>query len=325
MKNYTVRLYNDTDFDLWNEFITKAKNATFLFHRNFMEYHKDRFDDYSMMVFCNDILVSVIPANRVEDKVFSHQGLTYGGFVLNKKIKLGEVIEIAKTVVKFLFDNKISKFQLKLIPSIYNDYFSEENEYCMFLMQSKLIRRDCLSVIDLKSNYLVSKTRKECIQKGIRSKVIIKEENNFEKFWSEILIPNIKLKHNSSPVHSVDEIVKLQKLFPQNIRHFNAYFNNEIVAGSTIFVTNKVAHPQYISGNSKKNEIGSLDVLYHHLITNVFKEKAYFDFGPSHENEGRNINNGILFWKESFGAKTTVQDFYEVETSNYKLLENVLI
>lgn len=325
MKNYTVRLYNDTDFNLWNEFITKAKNATFLFHRNFMEYHKDRFDDYSMMVFCNDKLVSVIPANRVEDRVYSHQGLTYGGFVLDKKIKLGDVIEIAKTVVKFLFDNKISKFQLKLIPSIYNDYFSEEIEYCMFLMQSKLIRRDCLSVIDLKSNYLVSKTRKECIRKGIRNKVIIKEENNFEKFWSEILIPNIKLKHNSSPVHSVDEIAMLQKLFPQNIRHFNAYFNDEIVAGSTIFVTNKVAHPQYISGNSKKNEIGSLDILYHHLITNVFKEKAYFDFGPSHENEGRNINNGILFWKESFGAKTTVQDFYEVETSNYKLLENVLI
>jgi hypothetical protein len=61
------------------------------------------------------------------------------------------------------------------------------------------------------------------------------------------------------------------------------------------------------------------------LITEVFKEKIYFDFGPSQEQNGKKINEGILFWKESFGAKTTVQDFYEVKTANYLLLENVLI
>lgn len=325
MKNYTVRLYTNADFNLWNDFISRAKNATFLFHRDFMEYHKDRFDDYSMMVFCDDKLISIIPANRVEDKVYSHQGLTYGGFVLDEKIRLGEVIQIAKTVVKFLFDHKISKFQLKLIPSIYNDYFSEEIEYCMFLTQSKLIRRDCLSVIDLTKEFIFSKERKACVRKGKKNGLVVKEENEFNLFWNKILIPNLSKKHQAKPVHSLEEIVALKNKFPEKIRQFNVYHNDEIVAGTTIFITDKVAHPQYLSGNERKNELGSLDFLYNHLITEVFHQKDYFDFGPSHENNGKSINQGILFWKESFGAKTTVQDFYEVETSNYKFLDNVLI
>ena len=55
------------------------------------------------------------------------------------------------------------------------------------------------------------------------------------------------------------------------------------------------------------------------------KGKEYFDFGPSHENNGLNIVKNINFWKESFGANTLVQDFYEVETSNYQLLDTILI
>ena len=92
MKKYLVRQYQTTDFEVWNAFISVAKNATFLFHRNFMEYHKDRFEDCSLMVFDENKLVAVLPANRVEDIVYSHQGLTYGGLVYNEKIKLASII-----------------------------------------------------------------------------------------------------------------------------------------------------------------------------------------------------------------------------------------
>ncbi|MFN3754758.1 GNAT family N-acetyltransferase [Flavobacterium sp.] len=325
MKNYTVRRYHSDDFLLWNAFIGTAKNATFLFHRDFMEYHADRFEDYSLLVFEGQKLVSVIPANVIDNKIFSHQGLTYGGFVFGEKVKLGEVIIIVKSVLAFLNLNKFESFQLKLVPSIYNSTFSEEIEYAMFLTEAQLIRRDCLSVIDLQQSFSFKKDRKKCILRSQKHNLLIKEEPDFEFFWNEILIPNLSKKHQSKPVHSSQEITKLQNAFPNNIRHFNVYQNDKIVAGTTVFVTDKVAHPQYISANEQKNELGSLDFLYNHLITKVFKDKSYFDFGPSHEENGKKINGGILFWKESFGAKTTVQDFYEIKTANYPLLENVLI
>ena len=325
MKNYTVRLYNSEDFANWNAFISIAKNATFLFHRDFMEYHSDRFQDFSMLVFEDDKLVSVIPANRVGDAVFSHQGLTYGGFVFNKKIKLGEVIAVTKAVLEFLFQNNIHTLQLKLIPSIYNSYFSEEIEYAMFLTEAKLIRRDCLSVIDLTKPFSFSNNRNRSIARGFKNNLVIKEELEFELFWNEILIPNLEKKHNSKPIHTLEEILNLQKKFPNNIRHFNVYQQGKILAGATIFETEIVARSQYISGNKDMNSTGSIDYLFSYLIKEIYNQKKYFDFSTSHETSSKNINKGLLYWKEGFGAKTLVQNAYEVETSNFELLDSVLL
>ncbi|WP_396192988.1 GNAT family N-acetyltransferase [Flavobacterium sp.] len=324
MKKYLVRQYQTTDFEVWNAFISVAKNATFLFHRNFMEYHKDRFEDYSLMVFDENKLVAVLPANRVEDTVFSHQGLTYGGLVLGEKAKLSTSIAIYKSILKFLNENEVQKLIVKMIPKFYNSSFSDELEYCLFLTNSKIIGAGSLLTTDLTKPYFISKTRKESIRRGVKNELVIKEETEFDLFWNEILIPNLNKKFDVNPVHSAAEIIKLQKDFPENIRHFNVYHNNKIVAGTTVFVTQNSAHPQYISGNSDKNELGSLDYLYHHLISDVFKDKNFFDFGPSNEESGRKINEGLLFWKESFGAKTVIQPYHEVETSNYYLLDTVL-
>ena len=325
MKNYSIRRYTLEDYAIWNNFISSAKNATFLFHRDFMEYHSDRFQDYSLLVFDEDKLISVLPANKTDNTLFSHQGLTYGGFVFDPKIKLGEVIGITKAALQFLHQNNITTFQLKLIPSIYNTFFSEEIEYALFLAEAKLIRRDCLSVIDLTKTFSFSRERKRCVKRGEKNNLVIKEELKFDLFWSEILIPNLAKRHNAKPVHSVDEISKLQQRFPRNIRHFNVYHEDKIVAGTTVFITDTVAHPQYISGNEQRSELGSLDFLYDYLISEVFAAKNFFDFGISHEENGRKINEGLLFWKESFGAKTTVQDYYEVQTSNFRLLDSILI
>lgn len=325
VKIYQVRPYQPNDFALWNAFVSVAKNATFLFHRNFMDYHSDRFHDFSLLVFDEENIVAILPANRVEEAIFSHYGLTYGGLVLGEKAKLSTTISIFRLILKYLNENKIQKLTLKMLPKFYTTVFSEELDYCLFLANAKLIRVDSLSVIDLTKPYFISKTRKESIRRGEKNKLIIKEELNLELFWNEILIPNLDTKHQVKPVHTVEEIKLLQSRFPNNIRHFNVYDKDKIVAGTTVFVTDTVAHPQYISGNAAKNELGSLDFLYHHLITEIFTDKNYFDFGISNEEQGKKINEGLLFWKESFGAKTVVQNFFEVETANYHLLDNVLI
>ena len=325
MKNYTVRRYNSNDFALWNAFISTAKNATFLFHRNFMEYHSDRFEDYSLLVFEGEKLVSVVPANRVGDRVYSHQGLTYGGIVLSRKSKLNETIEVLKSIMKFLFENAIDKLFIKDIPFIYCATFSDEINYLMHICQSKLVMKHNISVIPLKQDILFSKSRRECINRGKKNNLIIKEEPNFDIFWNQLLIPNLREKYNAVPVHTATEIALLQSRFPENIRHFNVYHNNELVCGTTVFISATVVKPQYISGNENNNELGSLDFLYDFLIHEVAKEKEYFDFGPSHENQGKNIVTSINFWKESFGAKSVIQDFYEVATKNYPLLDTILI
>ena len=290
-----------------------------------MEYHNDRFNDFSLLVFKDEKLVAILPANRVEDCVYSHQGLTYGGLVFKENLKLNNVLLIYKALLKFLNEAKISELQLKILPSIYNTLPNDEQSYIMFLLNAKLNRRDALSVIDYRQALKFSKDRLEGVKRGKKHGLVIKEEGGFESFWSTVLEPNLNEKHNVKPVHSLAEITALKTNFEKQIRQFNVYQNNQIVAGTTIFESKYVAHSQYISGNSQKNELGSLDFLHHYLITSVFNNKRYFDFGVSNVNNGRQVNQGLQYWKEGFGARTVTQDFYTVDTNSYKILDTVLI
>jgi hypothetical protein len=325
LKNYSVRTYAANDYSTWNAFIAQAKNATFLFHRNFMEYHSDRFEDYSLIILDGEKWVAVLPANVVGNEVFSHQGLTYGGLVYNEKVKLASIISIFRAVLSFLNENKKQKLQLKLLPSIYHQKPAEELNYVMFLVNAELIRRDSLSIIDLSKPLSLSKDRKKGVKNGTDNNLVVKEVVEFSEFWNTILIPNLAQKHRACPVHSLKEITNLKSLFPENIRQFNVYENDVIVAGTTIFETPMVAHSQYISGKSVKNYLGGLDILHHYLLRTYSSQKKIFDFGISNENQGQNLNSGLSYWKESFGAGTIVQDFYEVETSNFSMLDTVLL
>jgi len=323
VKNYTVKRYQETDYANWNTFTSQAKNATFLFHRDFMDYHKDRFEDYSLMVYKNEKLVAVLPANKIDEIVYSHQGLTYGGLVYRDKVKLSMIILVFKAVLMYLNENKITKMQLKTTPSIYHNKPAEELNYALFLAEAQLIRRDTLAVIDLSKPFQFSKIRKRGIQKGVTNGLIIKEETDFEIFWNAILIPNLDQKYNTEPVHSLNEMRFLKSHFGTNIRQFNVYYKDTIVGGTTIFESDNVAHCQYISKYEKQENLGSLDFLHEHLIKTVFSKKRYFDFGISNESLGKKLNKGLSYWKESFGASSIAHDFYEVETINYSKLDNV--
>lgn len=322
---YRVEQYTTDYFNEWNDFVAGSKNGTFLFNRNFMEYHSDRFADFSLMVYDGENVVALLPAHVVDGILYSHQGLTYGGLVINHKIKLQGVIAVVRAVLYYLHTKGITTLVVKTIPFIYHAHPAQEFDYVLFLCNAVLKRRDSLFVIENSTALPITKTRREAIRRGQKNGLTIVEEENFDLFWNEILLPNMAERHGVQPVHSAAEIRILQQNFPENIRHFNVYNGKDIVAGTTIFVTDTVAHAQHISGNAERNQLGSLDYLYAHLITNVFADKKYFDFGISNEAHGRKLNTNLAFWKESFGARTVVHDFYEVETANYILLEDVFI
>jgi hypothetical protein len=324
--NYKITRYQPEHKTQWDDFVRTAKNATFLFYRDFMEYHSDRFEDHSLLVFKEEKLVAIIPANITGNTLHSHHGLTYGGLVLSPKTKLEQSLQIFSEVLKFLSENGIETLEIKTLPHIYPDLPSEEIKYLLFITEAQLTRRDVLSVVDLKSPFKISSGRMEGVKRGEKNLLQIQEVKLFDDFWNAILIPTLSEKHGAKPVHSLDEITLLHQRFPGNIRQFNVYHNNKIVAGTTVFESKNVAHSQYIAAaGNDKNQLGSLDFLHHHLLTEVFKDKKYFDFGISNENNGRNLNRGLSFWKEGFGAGAVTQDFYAVATKNHTKLQHVLV
>jgi hypothetical protein len=305
--------------------VSTSKNATFLFDRDFMEYHQDQFEDDSLLVYKNQKLTAIFPANIASGKVYSHQGLTYGGLITAKQIKLNDFIECFKAILKHYKAQGYKSIQIKQLPSIYTTIPNDEMNYLLFVLKATLIKRETLSVINLSHRIKYSRARLEGDKRATKHNLVIKEVKEFSEFWNQILLPNLKDKHATKPVHSLEDIETLQKIFPKHIRQFNVYHNQRIVAGTTIFETKNVAHSQYISGNEEKNDLGSLDALHVHLLDTVFKDKAYFDFGSSNINQGTQINEGLNFWKEGFGARTVTQDFHEFSLDTIDKIDTILI
>jgi hypothetical protein len=288
-----------------------------------MDYHQDRFEDYSLMVYKDEKLVALLPANASHKKIVSHQGLTYGGLIVSETIKIKDFTSCLKAVLIHCEKEQFTHLQIKELPSIYGCIPNEELKYLMFILEANLMRRDTLSVLNLKHKPKPSKDRIAGDKRAEKHGLRVEEVDDFDAFWNAILIPNLKSKHETHPVHALEEISKLKAKFPKNIRQFNVYKDDKIVAGTTIFETKNVAHSQYISGNDDKNTIGSLDYLHAYLINEVFKDKTYFDFGVSNENNGKNINEGLNYWKEGFGARTITQDFYEIDLNNLNKLDTI--
>ena len=318
---FQVCKYTNSKKADWDNFIATAKNATFLFQREFMDYHNDRFEDFSLMVYKDEKLYALLPANINDDVVYSHQGLTYGSFVLQDSAKLKSTFLAFKEVLKFLFEEKIKKLDIRIIPTFYNSLPSDELEYVLYKAEASLVKRDVILLIDYQNKLRFQKNRREGINKAKRKNLIVKVDGDYEAFWNKILIPNLKEKHNSSPVHSLDEIKLLAARFPNHIKQVNVYQDDKIVAGTTVFLTKKVIHPQYVSANSNKNELGSLDVLYNFIIDYFIAGRNYFSFNTSSEENGKLLNEGLLFWKESCGARPHVFNNYEINTDTYKTLE----
>jgi len=323
VKNFTVRLYHKNDYEHWNVFIGVAKNGTFLFHRDFMEYHNDRFRDYSLIVLDGEKWVAVLPANIVGNEVFSHQGLTYGGLVYLEKVG-AEVVEIFfDLILDFLHQNKITNLTLKLIPDFYQSRLSNEINYFLFQKKADLLQRSMNLVIDYSKSLQISKSKLKHFRRISELGIIIEETEDCTVFWNQILIPRLQEKHDVSPVHSLQEINQLKLNFPENIKQFNASFDGEIVAGITLFCTQQVVKSQYGATSLKGESIRALDYLFINLIEKFASEYAFFDMGIV--DDGESYNKGLLKQKEELGCAVYVQDVYKVGTSKNNVLATVLI
>lgn len=310
----------------WDSFLDQSKNSSFLFKRNFMEYHAERFEDYSLMAIDNNQIIALLPANINASTVYSHQGLTYGGLLVGITTKMPIILEAYKNIVKYLYENGIEKLFLKPIPKIYHTHPADEIEWALSITKAVLYRRDSTLSINNDTPLPFQERRIRSIKKAQKNNPIIIEEDlgGYETFWEKVLVPNMQQKHNLNPVHSIEEIKCLAQLFPENIKQYNIYTDGEIMAGCTMFLNQKVAHAQYISGSELGRANGYLDYLFNFLINQKFKSYTYFDFGNSNEEAGTKINFGLMDWKEGFGARAVSHDFYEVETANYSLLENII-
>jgi hypothetical protein len=291
-----------------------AKNPHFMFCRDYMDYHSDRFKDYSL-IFENEKgnAVALLPANLKSDNILvSHQGLTFGGLVLNEKCSASDTLKLFEIMKSFLSEKGIKNLFYKCMPYIYSQQPAEEDLYALFINKARLVRRDISSTIFLDNPGSYSKGRKWTVNKSKKADLTFERSSEWAAFWN-ILKQALVRQHQVKPVHTLEEITRLAEKFPENIKLFVCRKSDKILSGTVIYENKHVVHTQYMANSEEGREIGALDLVIDKLIKEIYSHKWYFDFGNSNENDGLYLNTGLIAQKEGFGARAVVHDFYEME------------
>lgn len=322
---YEVVKYRADLKEEWDRFIDNSKNSSFLLKRDYMEYHADRFEDASLMVYDGGTLILLLPANQKNESIVSsHAGLTYGGFVLGREVKLPVVLSAIAQVLDFYHQNGIDTLELKVIPRFFQSLASDEVDYAMFLCGGELYRRDTALVVDQTARIKYSGNYRREANRARKNGFTVQEEIDFKPFWEEVLRPNLNARFGVEPVHSLKEIETLQSRFPDSIKCYTT--RNEdggIECGSIFYLSANVAHSQYISSSDAGRRNGALNLLFIDLMDEVLSNYRFFDYGTANENQGKALNLGLLAWKERMGGRTVVHDFYRVDTSSGELIRSV--
>ncbi len=307
----TIKRYEPEAKEAWDAFVNVSKQGTFLFLRSYMDYHRNRFHDHSLMIYRNNKLYALLPGCEDKTTFYSHQGLTYGGLITSEKATTASICEIFHHVNEYLSSHHFLEVIYKPVPHIYHRLPADEDLYALFKeCHAQIICRNISSTIDLHHPLKWRHIRQGGAKKANNQGITIKESDDLVSFW-KILTENLALKHHSSPVHTVEEMTLLKGRFPNNIKLYAAFQNHKMIGGTLLYITPQVVHTQYISASIEGKQLHALDLLFHTLLNNTFKDFDYFDFGTSNEQQGKVLNEGLIYQKEGFGGRGVIYDTYK--------------
>lgn len=308
---FEIKRYTPQDKTIWDQYVSKARNATFLFYRDYMDYHSNRFHDYSLMFFKNGRLHSLLPAHSSDDTFFSHLGLTYGGLIMDINVTIAETCQLFECLNNYLRLKGFRHVQYKAIPWIYHQVPSEEDLYALFWKcGAKLSTRNVGTTIFIQQNLKWRRNHLRQLKKAYLNGITVQRGADIAEFWP-VLEQHLWQRYQSKPVHSLAEMQLLQSRFPNNIIQYNAYKEGRIVGGITIYLSHNVVHAQYSSGNAEGMALGAMEIIYNKIMHEDYPNYAYLDLGSSTEQECSVINEGLISFKEGYGGRAVVYDTYE--------------
>lgn len=306
-----VEKYDPSRASEWNRLVSSSRNGTFLFNRAYMDYHADRFTDASLFILDEQVPVAVFPANQSGDVVQSHAGLSYGGLISAGGVTAALVLQIFDRLIEYWRAEGITRVEYKAVPRIYHAEPAEEDLYALFRNGAKLYRRDLSSTLELGRGVRLTKGRKWAINRARKLGITVERSYAFGEFM-DMEAALLEKKYGVAPVHSGAEMRQLAEAFPDNILMYAAAVQNRMLAGTILYVTDTVVHAQYIAATDEGRHLCATDAVISHIIQNPPGRQRFFDFGISTEEKGTRLNEGLVANKESWGARATTCDFYEL-------------
>lgn len=298
----------------WDEFARLSRNGTLLHQRGYMDYHSDRFKDCSLIAMREGKLCALLPACVDGNTLWSHRGLTYGGWLVPlKHFDATVMIEVMDAACQWMTDNGIKRLVYKPVPHIYHRYPCEEDLYALFRHQAKLIETNISTTIDLSCPLPLDRGNKSGANAARKAGIQVGPSDDWQGYWN-LLSSLLDERYGTRPVHTLDEMRLLQGRFPNDIRLYTATLHGELLAGVVMYLSQPVAHCQYIGASPQGKDSKALTLLFDYLIGEATKSGyRYFDFGISNEDHGRYLNEGLVRQKSRLGGRGIVYNTFEID------------
>ena len=268
----------------WAKVLLSARNGIFIFERGFIEYHGDRFVDFSAIAYLDDEPVALLPAaiDQNTGEASSHPGLTFGGVVLRRELRGDVAIALINALLDWCKACGAKSLTVKILPHVFCTYPSAELEYTLWCRGFTLIRRDLSSLLPLKDSLPFNSSKKGGVKKAKKSGLTV---GNFRlPAFHSLLAQVLQAQHGAVPVHSLAELMLLATRFPRNISVRSATKDDEMLAGTLIFHYGPVWHTQYLASSPSGRELGALDLVIESVIDEARAQGGkYLSFGASTE------------------------------------------
>ena len=225
-------------------------------------------------------------------------------------------MEMISTLTEYGKKSGIKELLLTSAPRVYEKHPNENLDFAMLWQGFTYDLHYISSAIKLYPDQdIISRfqpTVRRNIRKSLRNSDIRVEMNErYDQFYP-ILLEN-KARHDVKPTHSLEELIKLKELLPENILLFMVYYKDEPIAGSCMFICNKqVALCFY---NMLRYEFEKFKPI-HRIMYEVVKWATesgfkYVDIGVSQDTKADNPmtpSMNLIDFKEKFDAKTVMRN-----------------
>ncbi len=277
-----------------------------------MDYHADRFEDHSLIVFHQDKWIACIPAHNDQQVLSSHRGLTYGGIILIDKEVIDQLDNILLLATDYLKSRDFSVFLIKLQPAIYCSYHEKLIDS---LHRHGFVETDQKINMhhDLINGDPPSPKKTSGYRNGKFKGLNFEWNESLELFYNDILVPSLLNRHQARPVHSLDELKLLQEKFPRKIRLAVVKDQDKILAAVLFFLKHDIAKSHYAASTSSGMKRRAMDYLYLEA-TKQFRNQNYrrLDYGTVNNPDG-SINEGLMRFKHELGAQPQPQLTYRLD------------
>lgn len=284
----------------WDGFVKQSDNFSFLFYRDYMEYHSDCFNDLSLMLYEKGILKCLLPGNSSDGIFYSHQGLTFGSMIHATHFTYGNASSFLALFITFLNAEGFTHMVVKSQPFFYASSHSQIQNY-LFSQQHLHLQKQEIGAFIHCANHEFPKSSIEKRKLRIAD-FYVDEDNALDEFWL-VLQQNLKQQHGSKPIHTLQEIKRLSSLFPDSIKLFmiRNTVTNRLDAGTLLFDNGAVLKMQYIATSEEGRTNRAIHAMYYLFISQYKKTKKYIDMGTCMTDE--DVNTSLLYLKQRFGAE----------------------